>query len=79
MADVGCGEEALGADRAYAYAASLQTLTQFTPANAGQAGVYVPASNRPTMMPTWGSALPIGISGTQLTAIEETIPSPMRP
>jgi hypothetical protein len=53
--------------------ARLQTLIPFTPANAGQAGVYVPPSNRPAMMPTWGSVLPIGISRTQLTTIEETI------
>jgi hypothetical protein len=55
-------------------AARLQTLTPFTPANSGQAGVYVPPSNRPAMMPTWRSVLPIGISTTQLTTIEETIP-----
>jgi hypothetical protein len=57
------------------YAASLQTLTPFSPTNAGQAGVYVPPSNRPAMMPTWGSVRPIGIRRWELRGIEETIPA----
>jgi hypothetical protein len=56
------------------YAASLQTLTPFTLANAGQAGVYVPPSNRPAMTPTWGSVRPIGIRKWELTIVEATVP-----
>jgi hypothetical protein len=57
-----------------AQAASEQTLTPFSPANAGQAGVYVPPSNRPAMTPTWGSVLTIGISNRHLQWLESQIP-----
>ena len=56
------------------YAASLQTLTPFTPPNVGNPGVYVPPSNRPAMTPTWGTVLPIGISSLTLSALEAMIP-----
>jgi hypothetical protein len=56
------------------YAASLQTLTRFTPPNEGNPGVYVPPSNRPAMTPTWGAVQPIGISSATLAALETTIP-----
>jgi len=55
-------------------AASLQTLTPFTPPNAGSPGVFVPPSNRPAMTPTWGTVLPIGIGSVTLSALEATIP-----
>jgi hypothetical protein len=57
-----------------AQAASQQTLTPFSPANSGQAGVYVPPSNRPAMSPTWGSVLTIGISNRHLQWLESNIP-----
>ena len=57
-----------------AYAASQQTLTPFTPPNVGNPGVYVPPSNRPAMMPTWGSVVPIGITSSQLHKIEKKVP-----
>src|SRR6516162_16922 len=56
------------------YAASLQTLTPYVPPNAGNAGVYVPPSNRPAMTPTWGTVRPMGISSMTLAALEETVP-----
>ena len=56
------------------YTASLQTMTPYVPPNEGNAGVYVPPSNRPAMMPTWGTVQPIGISSTTLAALEATIP-----
>jgi hypothetical protein len=56
------------------YAARLQTMTPFIPAYVGQAGVYVPPSNRPAMMPTWGSVMPIGISSQELSVIETAVP-----
>lgn len=56
------------------YAASLQTLSPYVPPNEGNAGVYVPPSNRPAMTPTWGTVQPIGISSTTLAALEATIP-----
>jgi hypothetical protein len=55
-------------------AASLQTLTPFSPANAGKAGVYVPPPNRPAMSPTWGSVLTIGITNSHLQWLESQIP-----
>ncbi len=55
-------------------AARLKGLTPFTPASAGQAGVYVPPGSRPAMMPTWGSVRPIGISTQALGNLEATIP-----
>jgi hypothetical protein len=57
-----------------AQAAALQTLTPFTPAHVGNPGVYVPPSNRPAMTPTWGTVVPIGISSSQLTQIEQAVP-----
>jgi hypothetical protein len=57
------------------YAASQQTLTPFTPPNAGNPGVYVPPGNRPAMTPTWGTVQPIGISSTTLEALENAIPA----
>jgi hypothetical protein len=56
------------------YAASLQTLTPFSPPNAGNPGVYVSPSNRPAMTPTWGTVQPIGISSVTLEALENAIP-----
>ena len=56
------------------YAASLQTLTPYVPPNEGNAGVYVPPSNRPAMTPTWGAVQPIGISSVTLAALAATIP-----
>jgi hypothetical protein len=56
------------------YAASLQTLTPYVPPNEGNAGVYVPPSNRPAMTPAWGAVQPIGISSVTLAALEATIP-----
>jgi hypothetical protein len=56
------------------YAASLQTLTPYVPANVGNPGVYVPPSNRPAMTPIWGTVQPIGISSVTLAALEATIP-----
>ena len=56
------------------YAASLQTLTPYVSPNEGNAGVYVPPSNRPAMTPTWGTVQPIGISSVTLAALEATIP-----
>jgi hypothetical protein len=55
-------------------AASLQALTPFSPANVGQAGVYVPPSGRPAMSPAWGSVLTIGISNRHLQWLESKIP-----
>jgi hypothetical protein len=56
------------------YAASFQTMTPYVPPNEGNAGVYVPPSNRPAMTPTWGTVQPIGISSTTLAVLEATIP-----
>jgi hypothetical protein len=56
------------------YAVSLQTLTPYVPPNEGNAGVYVPPSNRPAMTPTWGSVQPIGISRVTLAGLEATVP-----
>src|SRR5271169_2054617 len=56
------------------YAASLQTLTPYVPPNEGNAGVYVPPSNRPAMTPTWGAVQPIGISSVTLAALKAAIP-----
>ncbi len=56
------------------YAASLQTLTPYVPQNEGNAGVYVPPSNRPAMTPTWGTVQPIGISSVTLAGLEATVP-----
>jgi hypothetical protein len=55
-------------------AAMMQTLTPFIPENAGQAGVYVPPSNRPAMMPTWGTVVPLLISSSDLSTIEGNVP-----
>ena len=60
------------------YAASLQTLTPYVPPNEGNAGVYVPPSNRPAMTPTWGTVQPIGISSVTLAALEATDPRRLR-
>jgi hypothetical protein len=56
------------------YAASLQTLTPYVPPNEGNAGAYVPPSNRPAMTPTWGNVLPIGISSVTLAGLEAAVP-----
>lgn len=56
------------------HAAIVQGLTPFTPANVGQAGVYVPPPNRPAMMPTWGTVKPIGIRKRHLDRIERSVP-----
>jgi hypothetical protein len=56
------------------YAASLQTLTPYVPPDEGNAGVYVPPSNRPAMTPTWGTVQPIGISSVTLARLEATVP-----
>ena len=56
------------------YAASFQTMTPYVPPNEGNAGIYVPPSNRPAMTPTWGTVQPIGISSTTLAVLEATIP-----
>ena len=55
-------------------AAMLQTLTPFIPENAGQAGVYVPPSGRPAMMPTWGTVVPLFIDSSDLSTIEGNVP-----
>lgn len=49
-------------------------MTPYVPPNEGNAGVYVPPSNRPAMTPTWGTVQPIGISSTTLAVLEATIP-----
>jgi hypothetical protein len=55
-------------------AAMMQTLTPFIPENAGQAGVYVPPTSRPAMMPTWGTVVPLLISSSDLSTIEGNVP-----
>jgi hypothetical protein len=57
-----------------AQAAALQTLTPFIPENAGQAGVYVPPTNRPAMTPTWGTVVPLSIESDTLATLEANVP-----
>jgi hypothetical protein len=47
----------------------------YVPANSNP-GTYVPPTNRPAMFPEWGSVAPSGLTGSQMTALQATVPGP---